>query len=1165
LQHAGTLSMAKSIDSQISFAGGEFSPKLDARVDQEKYRAASRQMVNMIPYKQGPVTRRPGTQFIAAAKSGSYSHTVGGVTTITNYATRLEKFIYSPDTTFILEFGHEYIRFYSNGQQVNVSSAPVWADPADTIITAGNFNVGVVYVIESIGTTDFTLCGAASNTVGIAFTATNAGTGTGTAGQSTAYAAGSYITSPTNSLIYYVTIAGYAPVDPVYQPSRFIQQTILEVPSPYQASYTTNNIGLTASPYSTDIWKLAFCQVNDVMYITHPDYPVYSLTRYSDTDWVMKEVQFLTPALLDQNANQTTLTASSTSGAITLTANAPAWTSYNFYEVGNTVSNGGNIYQCLIQNNSSPSFPADLAAGLWELVTIFQAPSGSNQGHVNSYWQIATLRSSSSVEIDASTPSAPFPIGYSQQIEIYGAWEAHTYGVWNAQFNIERSMDGGQTWDAVRSVSGASDRNVDITGTAQEPALFRINVLSSSAPTTAGATNPRIVLEAEDGFLYGLVQITGVTGPYTATANVIQQLYDNAPLAALWVSGTAYTTGTVVNYGSQNFVCISNVTSSTVPPADSTHWSPEGPTTEYWSEGAWSDYRGYPQAVASYQQRIIYASSAYQPQRIWGSVTNDIENFALGDQTQATDSFAFDLNAPGRGPIVWLVAQNNLFAGFSGAEWVVNGGAGSAGSSTGGAITPTSISATEHSTWGSIFGVNPLVVGDGVLFLQRQANQIRQMLFSVYTEKYMSQSLTTYSSHLFNTGIVQLDYQPMWHGQSELWAVTQQGQLCGMTYEMEQNVFGWHRHTTGTNSNTPDFNTPDVGFQSVAVVYGKGYADDEVWVVANRYTTPPLWNNGTRYYSNRDVYAFNNMVSYNGNNYVCIAPAPNYSVQSNTPPDHDHTNWLGVAPYTYGQNYIERINPNNWEQEWSSAPNNSVANVSDAFYVDSGITVTNNVSNVVSGLGNLAGRWVVGLADGYAFGPIQVGYTSSDYGTITIPYATSPSVVNVGLPITYTAQAMRYDSDARAGNTQGLVKQISDVFIRVWNSLGGNIANKASGPAAWISLQPYSQGSQVSYNGVYYQVITTGVASAVPPPSDPTNWKPYGGYLALPVPIPYGNLANPFASPQSNFISTPTDIRITPQLNLTPDTDPIIIVTGSDALPLTVLAVIIKYEVIATP
>jgi len=43
---------------------------------------------------------------------------------------------------------------------------------------------GTYYVIDTIGTTDFTLIGAASNTVGLAFTATGAGSGTGTATQS---------------------------------------------------------------------------------------------------------------------------------------------------------------------------------------------------------------------------------------------------------------------------------------------------------------------------------------------------------------------------------------------------------------------------------------------------------------------------------------------------------------------------------------------------------------------------------------------------------------------------------------------------------------------------------------------------------------------------------------------------------------------------------------------------------------------------------------------------------------------------------------------------------------------------------------------------------------------------------------------------------------------
>jgi hypothetical protein len=48
-------------------------------------------------------------------------------------------------------------------------------------ITSGSFIVGNIYVIATLGTTDFTLIGASANTVGIEFTASGVGTGTGTA------------------------------------------------------------------------------------------------------------------------------------------------------------------------------------------------------------------------------------------------------------------------------------------------------------------------------------------------------------------------------------------------------------------------------------------------------------------------------------------------------------------------------------------------------------------------------------------------------------------------------------------------------------------------------------------------------------------------------------------------------------------------------------------------------------------------------------------------------------------------------------------------------------------------------------------------------------------------------------------------------------------------
>ena len=1039
--------MGKTIDSQVSFSSGEFSPRLDARIDQEKYRSAGRHIQNMIPLKQGPLTRRAGTQYIGAAKTGN--------TLTQEYSVRLIKFIYDPNTTFMLEVGHKYIRFYSNGLQVNISSAPAYA------------------------------------------TSTN-------------YPAGQFVSY--GGKFYYNTVAGSSGTGtPVTDYPRWIQQSILEVPTPYNAEYAAGG-----NNWSSDIWQIQVCQINDVVYFTHPDFPVYKLTRITDTNWTFDKVQFLTPALLDQNASNTTLSCDTNIGTVNITAAAPAWVTSNYYTVGNSVEVSSVIYNCVVSHQSS-GFASDLAIGYWVAVNIFDAK------HVGSYWQIASLRNSASIEVDASSPTSAFDTGYSDNIQSLGSWEVHTYGIWYATFAIERSLDGGVTWDAVRTITGKGDRNVDITGVAEVTGLYRINVISSIPPTTSGASAPRIVFECVDAYLYGLVQITAVTDAYHASAQVIQELYDNAPLAATWDVTVNYVAGNTVSYGTTNYTCTLSITGGLAPPLNTGNWTPNGPTTEFWSEGAWSDYRGYPQAVASYQQRVVYASTAYEPQRIWGTVTNDIENFALGDQTLATDAFAFDLNAPSRGSIVWLCAQNNLIAGFAGAEWVISGSGATTGGSIGGTISPTSIQAVEHSTYGSIFGVNPLVVGDGIIFTQRQANQIRQMMFSVYTEKYMSQSLTSYSGHLFNSGIVQLDYQQQWHGQPELWTITQQGQLCGMTYEMDQNIFGWHRHITGQNLNNPDSAHPDIGFESVATLYGTGNSDDEVWVVANRYASFPQWVSTTRYYSQRDVYAFNTTVSYNGDHYLCISPSPNYSVLSATTPNLDTTNWQKVDPYAYGQRFIERFNPTNWEQTYFNAPTGTQAIVANAFYVDSGTTVNNPGSGTITGLDHLAGRWVIGLSDGYAFGPLQVGLGLSGgqaYGTITIPSVPSggPSVVQVGLPITYELQAMRYDADQRQGNTQGLIKQISDVWIRVYNSLGGMIANSYSGAG-----------------------------------------------LPQPVPIPYNTTANPFATPQQNLITTPTDIRITPQLNLSPDTDPTIIVTGSDALPLTVIALIIKYDVIATP
>ena len=707
--------MANSLMPLVKFTGGEFSPSLDNRYDLENYRDGCRHLTNVIPMKQGGAQRRPGTQYASDGGKG------GGGTGITAGVSRLQKFQYAPGTAFILEFCDTGIRFFASGSlsapaaQVTLSSAPTWVS-------------------------------------------------------GTSYAWGAFVTSPITSLIYYNFYSSYinSTTDPSVDTGRWFQQSIYEVPAPYSGA------NFTAPDYwAADVFVLQTLQINDVMYIVHPNFPVWKLTRYSNTNWVMQQVQFITPAMMDENATDETLTASATTGSMTLTATAnAAWANATVYVPGNTVSNAGLIYSCLMAHTSSATFTTDLANGLWVLVTNFVA------GHVGSYWQLAYNRPTSFIEFDAvaAGPNYTFLAGTwygaggPTSLYLVGTWEVQTYGTWTGDVTIKVSYDNGSTFQIITTLTSRGDANYSISGQELSGGIYAFTVANPAA--VASSTPPRIVLTADNQFIYGLVQITAVASAYSATASVI-----GAPLYA--------TTATA-----------------------------------FWSEGAWSQYRGYPQAITVFQERVWYGYSAAEPQRVWATQTDDIENFALVDQSQATYGLAFDLNAAGRGPIQWLAAQTDLFAGLASAEWVLSSG----GTTT--AITATAIQALEHTVNGSAPALPGFIIGQAAFYVQRKGRSFQQMMFSVFTNKYMSQDMQVTSQHLTNAGIQQFDYQQQFQEQSILWAICGDGTLISMTYAIDQKVFAWAKHNTGVGT--------DVGFLSVQVIYGAAGADDEVWVSVYR-------------------------------------------------------------------------------------------------------------------------------------------------------------------------------------------------------------------------------------------------------------------------------------------------------------------------------------------
>ena len=52
----------------------------------------------------------------------------------------------------------------------------------------------------------------------------------------------------------------------------------------------------------------------------------------------------------------------------------------------------------------------------------------------------------------------------SSPIQCIGQWEVHTYGVWSAHLAIQRSTDGGNTWQTIRTVQSRATETWTLRG-----------------------------------------------------------------------------------------------------------------------------------------------------------------------------------------------------------------------------------------------------------------------------------------------------------------------------------------------------------------------------------------------------------------------------------------------------------------------------------------------------------------------------------------------------------------------------------------------------------------------------------------------------------------------------------------------------------------------------
>ena len=419
-------------------------------------------------------------------------------------------------------------------------------------------------------------------------------------------------------------------------------------------------------------------------------------------------------------------------------------------------------------------------------ITLAASHNTFGADHVGGYFELVHTRQENEISLDFTGN------GTSNPLEVYGYWTFTTHGTWTGTLTIQRSYDGGSTWKDYRTYSSANDSNTSTSGTEEDrDVLYRLKMDDYEASSTGTLKLCRCLFVNPDFVTTGVVKITAVTDATHASATVVQKL-----------GGTT--------------------------------------ATNEWNEGAWSPRRGYPCAIAYYEERMIFAGTRNNPNRVWGSKTGDWDNFLIGDKDD--DALDFTLASDTVNTILWMCQHDALVIGTIDSEWTLSA------SDRDAALTPSNFRVKRQSVYGTS-SAQALIVGDTILFVQRGKRKVREFVYSWEKDGYSCPDMTILADHISGSGIVECALQRV--PDTLLWCVLADGSLACLTYEREQEIIGWHRHDTeGSVASIAVIPDGDRDKLYLAVRRGSNYVIEEMCAAADNW-----YLDSAKRYSNPTAFA----------------------------------------------------------------------------------------------------------------------------------------------------------------------------------------------------------------------------------------------------------------------------------------------------------------------
>lgn len=256
------------------------------------------------------------------------------------------------------------------------------------------------------------------------------------------------------------------------------------------------------------------------------------------------------------------------------------------------------------------------------------------------------------------------------------------------------------------------------------------------------------------------------------------------------------------------------------------------PTTarSEWRLGEFSTETGHPSVVAFVQQRLGLAATTKEPQKFFLSQSAAIEDFTpddLENTVEADDSYSYRIAAEDVNTIVWMSYRRRLALGTIGGEWSVE--------SDGPVLAPDDTNAVPQTSFGGSSIVQAFKVRNRQLYIQFAGRKLLEYGYNFSDDAYQSTDLTVLNDRVLRSGVREADYAQ--EPDSVVWLVREDGVLAALTYQPEQEVIGWSRHTMGGS-----YSGGNAVVESIATIPGTNAVEQvksseertEAWVIIKR-------------------------------------------------------------------------------------------------------------------------------------------------------------------------------------------------------------------------------------------------------------------------------------------------------------------------------------------